>query len=181
MTRYVVDESVRRVDDNRVIIGGSPLSLFRLTVGGAAMFDRLAAGDDVGPNVLLSRLLAAGAVHPIVVPAPAGDVTVVIPAFDVGREELGRLVASLVPVGRVVVIDDGSTPPVGPVDGAEVVRRAVNGGPGAARMTGLASVTTEFVAFVDTDVTVSPGWLGPLIGHWQDRRQPSSSLPGRWR
>ena len=49
-----------------------------------------------------------------------------------------------------------------------VVRRSTQGGPGAARDTGLAEVTTPLVAFVDADCLPVPGWLDRLLPHLDD-------------
>ena len=49
MTRYVLDLSTRvgAGGARPVVLGGSPLRLFRLTATGGAAFDRVRAGDDV--------------------------------------------------------------------------------------------------------------------------------------
>ena len=75
--------------------------------------------------------------------------------------------------GTVVVVDDGSLGPdavaeVSTRHGATLIRRPVNGGPGAARNDGLASVATELVAFLDSDCEVSPGWLDRLVVMFAD-------------
>jgi mycofactocin system glycosyltransferase len=49
-----------------------------------------------------------------------------------------------------------------------VVRRPVSGGPGAARNTGLLGVTTELVAFLDSDCVPGPGWIERLAAHLAD-------------
>src|SRR5207248_6540644 len=43
-----------------------------------------------------------------------------------------------------------------------------NGGPAAARNTGLAAVLTGFVAFLDSDCVPEPGWLQRLLPHFGD-------------
>jgi mycofactocin glycosyltransferase len=69
---------------------------------------------------------------------------------------------------RVVVVDDGSrnraaVAAVAGRHGAELIARAVNGGPAAARNTGLATVRTPLVAFVDSDCRLPTGWLPDLL------------------
>ena len=65
---------------------------------------------------------------------------------------------------RVIVVDDDSRDPaaiarVASGAGARVLRREVNGGPGAARNTGLASADTPLIAFLDSDCVPGPaGW-----------------------
>ena len=116
--------------------------------------------------------------HPIAPAAAAGraGVTVVVPARD-RPESLDRCLDSLAGsdrvADRVVVVDDGSLAPeavaeVSTRHGATLIRRPVNGGPGAARNDGLASVATELVAFLDSDCEVSPGWLDRLVVMFAD-------------
>jgi mycofactocin glycosyltransferase len=156
VTRYRLDGSVRRF--GHVVIGGSPLRLFRLTSRGAAVMERIENGDDVDTSPLVDRLLDTGTVHPIPScdgPA-AADVTIVMPVRD----------AAVLAPQDVIVVDDGSTPPL---TGATIrIPRAA--GPGAARNAGLAVVTTSLVAFVDADVSLPAGWLEPLLGHFEDER-----------
>jgi hypothetical protein len=73
----------------------------------------------------------------------------------------------------VIVVDDASADPAaiaGIADryGARMIRRSVNGGPGAARNTGLAATSTELVAFLDSDCVPGPGWLDRLLPHFAD-------------
>jgi mycofactocin system glycosyltransferase len=174
VTRYVPDGSTSQT--GRTIVGGSPLKLFRLSPAGAELARRVLAGDDVPPgpphDALLDRLLDAGAIHPRPDGAPliAADVTVVIPAHGAEYSDLQRLVAAGRDTAQVVVVDDGSRPPIGPIDGADVIRHDRNRGPGAARNTGLAAVHTALVAFVDTDVELDDGWMNPLLAHFGDER-----------
>lgn len=164
--RYRVDRSVQVLDRGRQILGGSPLRLFTLSDAGQAVWQRMAAGDDVAANRLTRRLADAGAIHPQLDdagPFSLDDVTFVVPAFG------PLLVADLGP--HLVVVDDASPSdrPVAPPH-ATVLRRSTNGGPGAARMIGLAEVTTPLVAFVDADVLVTAGWLERLLPHFADER-----------
>jgi mycofactocin system glycosyltransferase len=124
------------------------------------------------------------------------DVTVVIPVRD-RHAQLARCLTGLLSSGsrdnskkketgsstvgdpadlgapRVIVVDDASADPqaiaaIAAAHGAQVIHRPVNGGPGAARNTGLAAASTELVAFLDSDCVPAPGWLDPLLPHFAD-------------
>ena len=177
MTRYTLDSSVRRAGDGRVLIGGSPLVLLRLTVAGADLIDRIERGEAVsgGPKTaaLLDRLLDADIVHPHHAEGAAPeDVTIVVPAYQPSAQALRRIVDACSNTAGVVIVDDASPQPIAPVVGATVIRRDVNGGPAAARTTGLEHVgdSATLVAFVDTDVILSDTWLLPLLAHFADQR-----------
>jgi mycofactocin glycosyltransferase len=171
VTRYELDGSTRRPADD-VVIGGSPLRMFRLSPAGGRAFEHIAAGDDVARSKLVDRLLDAGAIHPRpgCTPHGAGDVTVVVPAFGVDSNTLRDLVTCCPGVANVIVIDDASDPRVAAIAGTKVLRLRTNAGPAVARNAGLGAVTTPLVAFVDTDVRLSAGWLQPLLGHLADER-----------
>lgn len=159
-----------RSGDGLGLVAGSPGTFFRVSAEGAKVLDALTRGEAVRDSPLLARLVAAGAVHPV--PGPPVDpaqVTVVVPVHARDTRAVDRvhaLVGSLAPL-RVVVVDDASPEPV-LVQGAETVRRDANGGPAAARNTGLGHVTTPFVAFVDDDVETDAGALLSLTGHFAD-------------
>lgn len=122
----------------------------------------LREGASLDSPALQPRLLDAGAVHPAPDPLPLDDVTVVVPVRD-RAEELARCLASLGDLD-VLVVDDGSAvAPVAP----RVVTRA-NGGPAAARNTAIPLLDRDFVAFVDSDVTVTREQLERLRGHFAD-------------
>jgi mycofactocin glycosyltransferase len=166
VTTYLVDGSVRRVA-RTTLLGGSPLRLFRLTDAGAALVDRIDSGESVEANRLVSRLLDAGVVHPVpdsVGACTAHDVTVVVPVYV----RLGETLTIPAMGERLIVVDDASPGTVVAPVGAKVIRRPTNGGPSAARATGLEHVTTAIVAFVDTDVYVPANWLDGLLVHFAD-------------
>lgn len=162
--RYLLDPSYAR--HARVVIAGSPLRLFRLGSSGVSVAERLEAGDHVEASRLTDRLLDAGAIHPVAAAAHDGGgdadvisdrVTIVVPTLDDEPRQLtGR--------SRVIVVDDGSQPPI---TGASL-RFDANRGPGAARNAGLALVDTDLVAFVDADVELPEDWLDRLVGHFDD-------------
>ena len=102
----------------------------------------------------------------------AADVTVVIPVRD-RHAELARCLSGLRGLPHVIVVDDASADPlairrIAAAGGAAVIRRPVNGGPGAARNTGLNAANTELVAFLDSDCVPRPGWLDGLLPHFTD-------------
>lgn len=122
-----------------------------------------------GSRAFARRLVDAGAAHPGPPPRAADDVTVVIPV----RDRAGKLARCLTALARpAVVVDDGSRDAaavrrVCEQHGATYVHRP-NGGPAAARNTGLEHVSTPLVAFLDSDCVVPPGWLEQLRGHLDD-------------
>jgi glycosyltransferase involved in cell wall biosynthesis len=97
-------------------------------------------------------------------------VSVVIPVYN-RREEVVEAIQSVLgqtlPPDEVLVVDDGSTD--GTADAAErfggpvrVVRRR-NGGPSAARNTGILSARGDLVAFLDSDDMWKPRCLEVLV------------------
>jgi glycosyltransferase involved in cell wall biosynthesis len=120
------------------------------------------------------------------------DVSVVIPAFN--RERLiGRSVFSALnqyprPAAEVIVVDDGSsdrTAEIAEFLGARVVRQQ-NGGEGSARNAGVATSSSTWVAFLDSDDEWLPSHLDVLAPHLDGhvlaatsaRSMPSGRLAG---
>lgn len=192
--RYRVDPSVRTFDDGRVVVGGSPVRMFRLSDAGARWFadvvegrDQLVSTERPSAQVaLLRRLADAGVVLPVLdhEPEPGGvvvAVSVVVPVRD-RADLLDRLLTSLrttspghvrARVAEVVVVDDGSVDAISHAEvarrhGARVVRREVSGGPAAARHDGILAAGHDVVAVVDSDVEVRAGWLDVLVAHLED-------------
>ena len=178
--RLVADTALDRRDDGRLLIGGAPLRIIRLSDAGAKIFEAWLSGEPLADTTparrLARRLLDAGVVHPVVDPVAdrdLTDITVVIPAYN-DADGLACCLASLGDL-PVVVVDDASrnSAEVAAVcerHTAQLIRHNTNQGPAAARNTGLAQVTTALVAFVDTDVELWPGWVNHLVGHFEDRR-----------
>jgi mycofactocin glycosyltransferase len=186
------DPGSRLLGGGSVLAGGSPVRVLRLTPSGARHVAGWWSGTPVPDNrkarALARRLLDTGIAHPVPGDSPWGpaDVTVVIPVRD-RQAELTRCLAGLSggawgdrPPGpaqtqmpRVVVVDDCSVDPAATARvvsgaGARVLRRSVNGGPAAARNTGLAAADTPLVAFLDSDCVPGPGWLDALLPHFAD-------------
>ncbi|UMB68690.1 mycofactocin biosynthesis glycosyltransferase MftF [Mycobacterium paraterrae] len=169
-----VDRRVRVLGQGSALLGGSPTRILRLAPAAQDMLadGRLKVRDALSAE-LARTLLDATVAHP----RPAGgpshrDVTVVIPVRD-NASGLRRVVAALRGL-RIVIVDDGSSTPVRHEDFAaghpdlEILRHAQSRGPAAARNTGLAACTTDFVAFLDSDVVPRRGWLEALLGHFCD-------------
>lgn len=176
--RLLPDSSLRRRGRGRVLTGGSPTRVFRLTEAGADRVDGWLRVDRVGSGraetALAARLIDAALFHPVAEPALLEDVTVVVPVRD-DPAGLERLLAGLERSVPVIVSDDGSADAAAVAataarhDATLVTRPGVGGrGPAAARNAGLAEVTTGAVAFVDADATVTPEALAVLAGHLAD-------------
>jgi mycofactocin glycosyltransferase len=164
--RFALDPSYRRVADD-VVIAGSPLRLFRLTPAGRVVADALERDGALAPGhaALTDRLIDAGAIHPSPDVTDCGPVTVVVPAWrQTPPIAVGRAVAEM------VVVDDASPQRIEMPTPVRVLHLARNVGPATARNTGLATVTTALVAFVDSDVELPDGWLEPLLAHFADPR-----------
>jgi mycofactocin glycosyltransferase len=158
----------------RVLDGGSPWRMLRLTARGAglaaALLDGVPVGD-VSDGALGRRLVDAGLAHPLPPDAATPPMTVVVPARD-RAAELDACLSVLAPLS-VVVVDDAShagadIAAVTARHGARLVRRTSCGGPAAARNSGLATVDMELVAFVDSDFRADASSLHALAAHLAD-------------
>lgn len=175
---------VRRTDRGRTLIGGAPLRILRFTDAGARWLDHLANRGPLPSSVvsrrLARRLVDAGLADPTPPPGTGrlsrDDVAVVIPVRD-AADGLRRTLATIGPVGEVVVVDDGShdrravqaAMQAAACGAAGVVLRNDRSlGPGAARQRGWRATTRPIVVFVDTDVTADGDWLFPLLAHLGD-------------
>ena len=178
-TRLRLDAGVRSYPgpDGGVLLGGSPLRVLRLNRVAWRELTALAAGRpavSAAGSSVAGSLLDAGLAQPILgTRGPtSAEVTVVVPTRD-RPAALARCLQALGPVGTVIVVDDASRHPsavagVAAAAGARVLRRPANGGPAAARNTGLAACHTDLVAFVDSDCVPEPDWLARLLAHFAD-------------
>ena len=170
--KYTIDKHWFRSADGRGVLAGSPLTWFGVSDGGAKVLDALEKGHPLptGHEPLTSRLAASGAIHPeIVRPCLVSELTVVVPVLartPVDVDRVQELVDSL-RGPRIIVVDDCSPEEVSVV-GAETFRLDANVGPGAARNVGARAATSPYVAFVDSDATVSLDGLTLLAGHFFD-------------
>jgi mycofactocin system glycosyltransferase len=160
--------------------GGSPVRIARLTPAGQSAWRELEPGrvTSRATGVLARYLTDTGLAHPVP-PAPqaAPVVTVIVPVRD-RADLLKRCLTALGNEHPIIVVDDASLEPAAVAEvaaqhGAKLIRRDINGGPGAARNTGLAvlamqGATSDLVAFVDSDCEASPGWIARLSGHFAD-------------
>jgi mycofactocin system glycosyltransferase len=172
-TRVRLGAGVRRGDGGRAMLGGSPPRLVYLTDRAVALIDD---GEvlvrDADSAALARTLLDRGLADPLpgaAAPIRPGEVTVVIPVKD---RDLTALLATLEGVA-VIVVDDGSADPVtlrrvAQAAGARVIRHESSRGPAAARNAGLREVGTPLVAFVDSDVVPTAGWLDTLLAALDD-------------
>jgi mycofactocin glycosyltransferase len=175
--RLRIDGSTRTAAGGTVVVGGLPLRVLRLSRAGAEVASGWWAGTPVGEGLterrLARRLLDAGLAHPE--PPAAADpaqLTVVVPVRD-RPTQLARCLAAIGRRCAIVVVDDGShdaeaTRSLADRAGASVVRLERSRGPAAARNAGLRAARTPFVAFVDSDCAVGPGFPGRLLDYLGD-------------
>jgi mycofactocin system glycosyltransferase len=172
-----MDPATTTFDDGRVLMGGSPLRLLRVTSRASALIRQWGEGSPVGDRSseqrLARRLVGSGVFVPRPGPSRFGveDVTVVIPVRD-RPGELQRLLVELRGI-RVIVVDDGSADVARTRDlvdqaGGRLIVLGENSGPSAARNAGLAQVRTPVVLFIDSDCLPEPDWLTPLLAHFDD-------------
>ena len=170
----VLDPGTKQLGED-TLFGSGPARVLRLSRTGRAALAELRAGpvrSDAAAR-LARKLTDTGLAHPCPPELPSRpDVTVLIPVRD-RAALLGQCLSALGRCYPVVVVDDGSQDPGAVADvtaahGAALVRRPVNGGPGAARNTGLLNVSTDLVAFLDSDCVPGPGWIERLAAHLAD-------------
>jgi glycosyltransferase involved in cell wall biosynthesis len=115
------------------------------------------------------------------------DVEAIIPAYNSPAEALRAAIASALgepEAVRVLVVDDGSEPPLVLPEGipaGERVRllRQPNAGPSAARNAGIDAAEAEFLLFLDHDDVLLPGALGAAL-HVMQRRDAAAVVSGRY-
>lgn len=109
------------------------------------------------------------------------DVALVIPNFNGARwlpGVLASVAAQTVAPAEVLVVDDGSTDGsaelvAGRHPDVRVLALADNGGFARAANAGLAAVSAEAVALVNTDVVLAPDWLERAVGALE--REPGAA------
>lgn len=187
--RLTPSPGLRTKSAGRILIGGAPLKIMRLSARGATISRSWFAGEAVSGErshqQLARRLLDAGMANPRFESTEghgpdtsAAPITVVIPVKDdpvglnntlsrLGHPRPGQEPSVPLPV---VVVDDGSREPVTTDDDRLLVlRNPEPRGPGAARQRALGHVTTPLVAFVDAGVLVSAADLRRLAEALADR------------
>jgi mycofactocin glycosyltransferase len=171
-----LNRHVRERDGGRTLVGGTPTRVVYLAEEAVELIsDGRLRVRDARSEVLGTNLLEAGMADPVLDDLPevdASGVTFVIPVYD-RPMGLQRLLASIGPRERVIVIDDASRDAdaiaaVTATYRAELVRLPKNGGPAAARNEGLRRALTPFVAFVDSDVVLEPFAVATLLRHFSD-------------
>jgi mycofactocin system glycosyltransferase len=177
--RLALDQAVRRYRHGQVLVGGAGGRIITLSPAGCRALDDelLRAGPpaSAAARTLGRRLLDAGLAHPRPAAGGAGEhvtVTIAIPVCD-RAAALERALAAVGSAHPVVVVDDGSSDAaaIAEVCGqhrARLLVHAANAGPAAARNTALAAISTDLVAFLDSDCRPPVDWIEALTPHFQD-------------
>jgi mycofactocin system glycosyltransferase len=171
------NHSTQYFDGGAVLLGGSPLRVFRISARGQRLLARWRIGGVVGESraaqLLARRLVSSATFNPR--PPEAGfgrgDVTVVVPVRD-RPVQLDRLLRTLGDLDCIVVddasSDAGATKEIAERHGARFVGLTINCGPAGARNAGMALVDRAVVAFLDSDCVPRSGWLEPLLAYFDD-------------
>ena len=181
--RIRLDPRTQIWGSGRVLVGGSPWRISRLSASAQSFVHRLSARGSRGlelasamdrqvARILLDRGFAMPSAPPRTTSSPARvDIETVIPVLD-DPTRLDRLLDSLAANG-VHVVDDGSRDPqaiaaVAAVHGAAVHRLQANVGPAAARNAGIARCSADLIACIDADCVADPDWAQRLSHHFDD-------------
>ncbi|TCW25355.1 mycofactocin biosynthesis glycosyltransferase MftF [Dietzia cinnamea] len=169
------------------VLGGDPVTLITPAPSVAGLLDggRAVATDTPAGAALARALTDRGMVHPagpVSADRPLDGVAVVVPVRDDadGVAALARALAPELARGvHLVVVDDGSTPPLtvplsparAPDPPVTVLRHDRSRGPAAARNAGTSAAVAsgaEVVVYLDADVLPLPGWLDILLARLDD-------------
>ncbi len=170
---------LRRRDNGRILVGGTPFRILRLSSAGASLvsawFNHEPVSDKPAHRALARRLADAGLVYPEARPdeaeqaiGPTSAVTAVIPVHN-DPDGLALTLTQLADTATVV-IDDGSDQAISLAHRTDhrLIRRATAGGPGVARNDGLQQVDTPLTLFIDAGVVLSPADLRSLERQFDD-------------
>ncbi|AWH92633.1 mycofactocin biosynthesis glycosyltransferase MftF [Dietzia lutea] len=164
------------------VLGGDPVTLITPAPSVAGLLDggRAVATDTPAGAALARALTDRGMAHPagpVSADRPLDGVAVVVPVRDDadGVAALARALAPELARGaHLVVVDDGSTPPLAvPLTAAPatVLRHDHSRGPAAARNAGTSAAVAagaDVVVYLDADVLPLPGWLDILLARLDD-------------
>jgi len=176
MIRYQIDSSWWRRSnaEGDTVVAGSPLKVFRFSLAARSLLEAVENKSEVSSSSAstVQRLLDAGAVHPVLDSMTRelqpNDVTVVIPVHNGSIEQLSMLVTKVSSAHKVLIIDDGSSPALPEIAGAQVIRRDAAGGPAVARNTAIEHITTTITFFLDADTSLADdSWIN-LLAHFSD-------------
>jgi glycosyltransferase involved in cell wall biosynthesis len=137
------------------------------------------------PSILMDRKNDKGGQPPLL--------SIIIPTYN-RPESLRNCLVSFaglkeeIQTFEIIVVDDGSTPPCGPIvktvsiDRECLVLRQENKGPAAARNHGARNARGRFLAFIDDDCSVPADWLRQVLGCLDERAMvggiTKNMLPG---
>jgi len=77
-------------------------------------------------------------------------------------------IEALYPDAEIIIVDDGSTPPVPPTGSARIVRHPKTIGNGAAIKTGVRSATGDYLVFMDSDGQHDPADISKLLEKFEE-------------
>lgn len=166
------------LSQGEIVLGGSPWRMSRIPDQFRMVIRRLAAGETVPVDELNAKialeLIDRGLALPRYAEEFAGECTIIVPAYE-NPTQLDKCLKALGKRHIVIVVDDASVNAqsireVCDRHGAQLLVNTINVGPAGARNRGLAEVTTEFVAFIDSDCIAEASAIDTLLESMNEQR-----------
>jgi mycofactocin glycosyltransferase len=168
--------SLKETPGGYFLISRQPLRALRVNRALFQVLERLGDNADISPEVL-RLLLGLAAKGYLELESPPGladypPVSIIVPVKDQAAD-LADCLESLEGLDwprdkrEIIVVDDGSVPPLAAPPGVRLFRQEATLGPAAGRNLGARHAGGEILAFLDADCLAGRDWLRELVPFFQ--------------